>query len=261
MPSERLHRLYDNLPDPMGPSHLAPTNSQAVDFLNRAELIEGWLMPNASNYTFLVELCHQDQHGYGIYKPQAGEAPLWDFPGGTLYRRECATYVVSRLLSWLIVPPTVQRVGEVGIGSLQLYVPPVEQSHFFSLRDAGEPDLFRMAVFDVVVNNADRKGGHCFEAKSGGIWGIDHGLTFHVAYKLRTVIWDFAGLPVPEPLLEDLRLLAGQLNTYGSEAEAEMAGLLAREEVEALARRVEQLLKEPVMPEPRGRRDVPWPWL
>ena len=261
MSPERIHRQYTKIPDPLGPSHVGPTDTHALIFLTRAEMGEGWLMPYASNYTFLVELCHNEQHGYGIYKPQAGEAPLWDFPSGTLYRRECASYSVSRMLGWPMVPPTVQREGELGIGSLQLFVPSVEQSHYFALRETRAPELFRMAVFDVMVNNADRKGGHCFEAKSGGIWGIDHGLTFHVAYKLRTVIWDFAGERIAEPLLQDLRRLADELNTPGSAALAELAELLAPEEVMALVWRIDQLLKEPAMPEPRSRRDLPWPWL
>ena len=218
-------------------------------------------MPNASNYTFLVELCHKGRHGYAIYKPRAGEMPLRDFPSGTLYRRECAAYVLSRMLGWLLVPPTVQREGELGVGSLQLYVPSVDQSHYFALRETHGPELFRMAVFDVVANNADRKGGHCFEARSGGIWGIDHGLTFNAAYKLRTVIWEFAGQKIAGPLLQDVRRLAGLLNTPASDAVAELAALIAPEEATALARRVDRLLEDPAMPEPRSRRDLPWPWL
>ena len=261
MSSQRPTRLYTRIPGPLGPSDVSPDDPGAPAFLARAEIGDGWLMPNASNYTFLVELSHNGRHGYAIYKPMAGERPLWDFPSGTLYRRECAAYALSRVLGWPMVPPTVQREGELGIGSFQLYVPAVDQSNYFILRETRLPELFRMAVFDVVANNADRKGGHCFEAASGGIWGIDHGLTFHEAYKLRTVIWEFAAQRIDGSLLEDVRQLADLLNTPGSGVVTELAALLTPEEIEALARRVDRLLENPVMPEIRSRRDLPWPWL
>jgi uncharacterized repeat protein (TIGR03843 family) len=261
MPPERFHRLHYALPSWLGPSDVAPTDADALSFVSEADMGDGWLMPNASNHTFLVELSRGSQHGYCIYKPQVGESPLRDFPTGTLYRRECASYVVSRMLGWSMVPPTVQREGDLGTGSVQLYVPPVGGSQYFLLREEYRLEVLRMAVFDIVVNNADRKAGHCFEDMAGGIWGIDHGLTFHVAHKLRTVIWDFAGQQVPEQLLEELRCLADDLDTVGSDARTELGSWVSSDEVRAVVRRVQSLVEEPIMPEPRSRRDIPWPWL
>ena len=261
MPSDPARRLRYSAPPVLGRSDVAPLDPAAESFLAEAEIGQGWLMPGASNHTFLVELCSGSKQGYGIYKPQAGEAPLWDFPDGTLYRRECAAYVASRLLDWPLVPPTVLREGELGVGSLQLYVPPQGQTHYFTLRDEHLDEVFRMAVFDVVVNNADRKSGHCFLGRDGGIWGIDHGLTFHIDRKLRTVIWDFGGERVPTPLLDDLHRLADDLEGDTSTAAVRLAEWLVPREVEALRRRIRALLHDPIMPEPRTRRDIPWPWL
>ena len=243
----------------LAPHDLRPHDNDAVEFLQQAVMGESWLISNASNYTFLVELCWRQRGGYGVYKPRLGEAPLSDFPDSTLFLRECSAYEVSKLLGWNIVPPTVQREGEFGIGSLQLYVPHSNGSTYFSLRDMHPDEALRMAVFDVVVNNADRKGGHCFEALSGGIWGIDHGLTFHTQHKLRTVIWDFASQPVPEALQADVRKLMDCLEAPNTEATAPLRKMLATNEVNALYARTNRLLETPVLPEPRSRRDVPWP--
>jgi uncharacterized repeat protein (TIGR03843 family) len=243
----------------LAPHDLRPQDSDALEFLQQAVMGESWLISNASNYTFLVELCWRARGGYGVYKPRLGEAPLWDFPDNTLFLRECSAYEVSKLLGWDIVPPTVQREGEFGIGSLQLYVPHGNRSTYFSLREVHPDEALRMAVFDVVVNNADRKGGHCFEALSGGIWGIDHGLTFHTQHKLRTVIWDFASQPVPETLQADLRKLMDCLEAPNAEATAPLRTMLAADEVNALRARTNRLLEAPILPEPRNRRDLPWP--
>jgi uncharacterized repeat protein (TIGR03843 family) len=238
---------------------LRPQDTDAIEFLQQAVMGNSWLIPNASNYTFLVELTLEERSGYGIYKPRSGEASLWDFPENTLFLRECSSYEVSKLLGWELVPPTVQREGEYGIGSLQLYVPPIPQSTYFSLRDVHPDEALRLAVFDVVVNNADRKGGHCFEALTGGIWGIDHGLTFHTEHKLRTVIWDFALQPVPEALQADLFELMACLETPNTEATTALREMLAADEFDALLKRTSRLLEAPILPEPRSRRDVPWP--
>ena len=239
---------------------VAPDAPDARAFVERAEMGDGWLHPAASNFTFVVELALDGQRGYGVYKPERGERPLWDFPPG-LYRRECAAYELGLLLGWPIAPPTVVREGELGVGSLQLFVPPRADSHFFSLRDDYPEEARRMAVFDLAANNADRKGGHCFVAQAGGVWGIDHGLTFHAEHKLRTVIWDFAGDSVPQRLLDDLARLLSLLDAPASGAARALAELLAPEETEALRERVRRLLAEPVMPMPTSNRDLPWPWL
>ena len=257
----RLRRLDRGERVAMGRSDVPPADPRAFDFVSNAAMGEGWLHPAASNYTFVVELTSGDACGYGVYKPERGENPLWDFPSG-LYRRECAAYELSLLLGWSVVPPTVVRAdGELGIGSLQLFVPPVSDSHYFTLRDDRVEEALRLAVFDVVANNADRKAGHCFVAEAGGVWAIDNGLTFHEQYKLRTVIWDFAGEQVPDSLLADVERLRARLGEGAHEGVRRLAQLLAPAEMEALERRACAMLEHPVMPGPTNRRDLPWPWM
>jgi len=161
----------------------------------------------SSNYTFLVSVSDDELQTVAVYKPQRGERPLWDFPDGTLCYREAAAHLVSDSLGWQIVPPTVLREGPRGLGSLQLYIPNNSDVNYFSLDETSAAQLMRFAAFDYIVNNADRKGGHCLLAADGHLWGIDHGLAFHSAPKLRTVVWDFAGQRVPDVLLADLERL------------------------------------------------------
>ena len=253
-----LHQRFDELRIKEGPHDVGPVDADAADFVREAEIGDGWLHPRSSNYTFVVELSAEGKHGFGVYKPAQGEAPLWDFPTGTLYRRECASYELARLLGWDLVPPTVVREGEAGVGSLQLFVVTDEASNFFTLRESHRDALFYMAVFDLIANSADRKGGHCMAGPEGGLWGVDNGLTFHVQRKLRTVIWDFAGEPLPAGLLADLRLLADRLCADESAAVAELIDV---RELEALRQRVSGLLEDPRMPHARSRHDLPWPRL
>ena len=169
-------------------------------------------MPWSSNATFLVEACLDGATARGIYKPHAGERPLWDFPDG-LYRREVAAHELSAALGWDVVPLTILRDDMPhGIGSLQQFVDADFEQHYFTLLDdeTTHPQLRRMAVFDIVSNNTDRKGGHCLVDADGHIWGIDNGLSFHAEFKLRTVIWDFAGEPVAPELLADLERLVDE---------------------------------------------------
>ncbi|MEX2430387.1 MAG: SCO1664 family protein [Dehalococcoidia bacterium] len=261
MPQTRLYRTFAAEHIARGPHDVPPQDPNAIQFLHDAEMGDGWLHPSSSNYTFIVELCAGDRRGFGVYKPRAGEAPLWDFPSGTLYKRECAAFELGRLLEWPVVPPTVVREGELGIGSLQLFVPHPPDSNFFALKETHRDDVLRMAVFDIVANNADRKGGHCFLAQAGGVWGVDHGLTFNVPRKLRTVIWDFAGEPVPRHLVTDLCTLLDTLVRDGPPALGALQELLLPEEAAALQQRLEAVIREPVMPMPYSRRDLPWPWL
>ncbi|MCI0888990.1 MAG: SCO1664 family protein [Chloroflexi bacterium] len=257
-----LYRAFGAAPIKSGPHDVAPADEGAEAFVRDAEIGDGWLHPGASNATFIVELALGATRGLGVYKPRSGEAPLWDFPAGTLHRRECAAYVLSRLLGWSLVPPTVLREGQAGIGSLQLFVPAAGDSNFFTLREEHPDETLRMAVFDVVANNADRKGGHCFMGPDGGVWGLDHGLTFNLEPKLRTVIWDHAGSAVPDGLLRDLRRLDPALRTEGSDADARLGALLAPDEMDALRSRLGALIERPVLPTgPHSRRDLPWPWL
>ena len=133
-----------------------------------------------------------------IYKPQQGERPLWDFPRGTLCHREVAAFEVSEALGWAIVPDTVLRDGPAGIGMMQRFVEHDPEEHYFTLLEEHGDEFRRMAAFDVVINNTDRKGGHCLPRdRTARIFGIDHGVSFHAQWKLRTVIWDFGGEPIP----------------------------------------------------------------
>jgi len=177
-----------------------------------------------------------------VYKPQRGERPLWDFAYGSLGMREVAAYLVSEALGWGFVPPTVLRRGPRGLGSVQLYVHALDDAHFFAIQDdpGYREDLRRLAAFDAVVNNADRKAGHCLVDRQGHLWAIDNSLTFHLEPKLRTVIWDFAGQPLPEPVL------AGQQ-------------LLSQEEMAALRHRLERFIHAGRFPKPGPGRSVPWP--
>src|SRR5215831_5202795 len=165
----------------------------------------------SSNYTFLVSITDEDLKMLGVYKPQRGERPLWDFPDGTLCYREVSAYIVSDALGWQVVPPTVLRDGLRGLGSLQLYIDHDPDTNYFSLDESYADQLRRFAAFDYVINNADRKGGHVLCDGKNRLWGIDHGIGFHIAPKLRTVIWDFAGQPVPSDLLDDMRRLSADL--------------------------------------------------
>ena len=190
-----------------------------------------------------------------IYKPIAGERPLWDFPGG-LYRREVAAYELSEALGWGLVPETVARDdAPLGPGSLQRFVDADFEQHYFTLLEDERYHraLKRMAVFDVVANNADRKGGHCLLDSDDHVWGIDHGLCFHTQPKLRTVIWDFAGERVDAADLDDLQHLLERGLPAGLTAQ------LRDDEAAALERRVTRLVAVGKLPEPRSDRPYPWP--
>jgi len=210
-------------------------------------------LPWSSNGTFLVELCLDGHTGKAVYKPARGERPLWDYPSG-LYRREVGAYVVSEALGWSLVPETVVRDGPLGPGSLQRFVPAHFDEHYFTLLERPEHhDALRaICVFDLLVNNGDRKSGHCLLGEDGRLWGIDHGLCLHDEPKLRTVIWDFGGQPVPESLVEDVSRLAVS-------PPAALAGLVSPEELDALAARAAAVARRPVFPQAHSGRAYPWP--
>jgi len=214
--------------------------------------VEGRL-PWSSNGTFLVRVCLQGAEDRAVYKPEAGERPLWDFPHG-LHRRELAAYVLSEALGWGIVPETVVRAGPLGYGSLQRFVPADFEEHYFTLLERPEHHdvLKAICAFDLIANNADRKGGHCLLDEDGRLWSVDHGLCFHADPKLRTVMWDFAGQPVPEDLVADAARLAVSVPV-------QLAALLDDDEGEALAARAAALVRKPVFPEARSGRPYPWP--
>jgi uncharacterized repeat protein (TIGR03843 family) len=233
------------------------SEDEALRLLAGGEVALIGRLPNSSNYTFLAELRHPDCAVLGVYKPRRGERPLWDFPDGTLYRREVAAFELSRALGWPSVPPTIVRDGPHGTGSMQLFIDCDPDEHFFTLRDKRLADFATVALFDVIANNADRKGGHCLLAPDGSIWVVDHGVCFAVAPKLRTVIWEFSGERIPAQLLEDVRRVAAELRT--GDLRRTLSPLLSRGEIDATAARADALLAEKRFPEPGDDRPFPWP--
>jgi uncharacterized repeat protein (TIGR03843 family) len=266
-------------------------NRDDREALRRGELTIIGRIRSASNATFLCEVQRGGHRAHCVYKPIAGEAPLWDFPDGTLAGRELAAYLVSVALGWDIVPYTIMRDGPAGRGMLQLWVEQPEDSSLdvskaapdlvdlvpaanvpsgylpvlraydyagdeVALVHADDVRLRRMAVFDVLVNNADRKGGHILTGLDGHVYGVDHGVSLHVEDKLRTVLWGWAGKPVDDETLAAVTRLAESL--CGRLADALRAHITTRE-IAALLRRAEAMLENPVMPMPDRRRPIPWP--
>lgn len=228
-----------------------------VAFFQRATIQDCDLVPWGSNYTFAV-LLDDPQNEFdetiAIYKPAAGEIPLWDFPDDTLYLREYAAYLVSEALGWHLVPATIIREGPHGIGTVQEYVEPDTDAHYFTFREQYTAELQRMALFDVIANNADRKAGHCLLGlHDRRIWGIDHGLTFNIEPKLRTVIWEFQGEPIRPDLLADLERIADDEAFF-----ERLQKYLQPVEVRVFQLRVKQMLKTGVYPPLTNRRSIPW---
>ncbi len=261
----RYRRARHRKPDPGAEVVRQPTDltpEQAREILLRGEIVACEGLPWGSNYSFAVVLSLDGQPDtIGIYKPRRGETPLWDFPDGTLFKREYAAYLVSQELGWDFIPTTVVRDGPHGIGTVQLYVEPERDGDYYSLRECKDRPveaLQRMALFDILTNNADRKASHCFRGADGRLWGIDHGLTFHTHPKLRTVIWDFCGDPIPAELQTTLQELA----TDGRRVQALRHTLrewLDRDEVDVTLRRLERLAALDRFPG-LGRRNVPRGW-
>jgi uncharacterized repeat protein (TIGR03843 family) len=236
------------------PEDQRPPEALAVALLEGGEIEVKGRMPWSSNGTFLVGLCLDDVAADAIYKPGRGERPLWDFPGG-LYKREIAASRLSDALGWGIVPPTILRTdAPLGEGSLQAFVDADFSEHYFTLLEHEDlhPQLRRMAVFDLLADNADRKSGHCLlTLEDRKVWGIDHGVCFHDEPKLRTVIWDFAGEPIDADLLADVARLV--------DAPPRLDDLLGEREVAAFGRRVDAVLRLGRFPDPGGDRPYPWP--
>jgi uncharacterized repeat protein (TIGR03843 family) len=234
--------------------------ARILDLLSTGEIEVEGLIPWSSNATLLVTVRDGELATLAVYKPQAGERPLWDFAHGTLGMREVASFLVDDALGWGLVPPTVLRQGPHGLGSIQFFVHAQDEEHFFTFQD--EPryarDLQRLAAFDVLANNADRKAGHCLLGLDGRLWAIDNALTFHAEPKLRTVIWDFAGEPLPEDILADLRALRALLAQDSGLIQA-LGHLLSDPEVQGLRERLNTLLEEMVYPLPGERRSIPYP--
>ncbi len=233
------------------------TREQVHELLTKGVVEREALAPWGTNYTYFVQLRLDGIAHPAVYKPRRGEAPLYDFPSGTLYRREYAAYLVSHWLGWQLVPHTVIRDGPYGVGSMQIYVLAEGEPHVYSLTEADAHDLRRLVLFDLIVNNADRKPAHCFKGRRHGIWAIDHGLTFHHYPKLRTVIWDFCGEEIPKDILEEFRAAYEDPRRVGWLNE-ELSVLLAAREVSAFWRRVEGVLSCPRFPDLDPRYNVPY---
>jgi len=185
----------------------------ADSLLRQAEIRTCDLMYSGSNYVFITKMAENGTEFKAVYKPRQGEAPLWDFPDGTLYKREYAAFIVSQALEWYLIPPTIIREGPYGIGSMQWFVETNGgvRHHSQIVRDLTV--LKQVALFDYLTNNADRKASHFLEGKDGRLWAVDHGLTFNEVPKLRTVLWDFAGQTVPKRLIADVKMLQTRLRT------------------------------------------------
>ena len=235
------------------------SDDDALPVLREAEIVGGQRITWSSNYTFLVRLdAGPGRHLRAVYKPRDGERPLYDFPDGSLYKREYAAYLLSRALGWPNVPLTLIRDGPYGVGAMQLFVDTDHRITYFDMIGDHEEKLRRFAVFDLLANNADRKGGHCLLDRDGTIWSIDHGLTFHPLFKLRTVMLEFWGTEIPGDLVADLDRLSGRLSA-GGELAGTLEGLLSEEEVAMLRSRLDRILSEPVIPQLNTRHNVPWP--
>jgi hypothetical protein len=239
----------------------SPSKKSILNALQHGRLSLTGQFVHGSNYTYLARVAHEGQEYPAVYKPSRGEAPLWDFPENTLARREVAAFLISEALGWELVPPTVyRRKGPHGPGSLQLFIEHDPNYQYFTFSDSDRERLRPVALFDLVVNNADRKGGHILFDAQNHLWLIDHGLCFHVEDKLRTVVWDFAGERVPGELTASLEKLLTELGESESALERLLEELLAREEIEALVWRIRRLLENCRFPAPlANRRPYPWP--
>jgi uncharacterized repeat protein (TIGR03843 family) len=231
--------------------------AEALELLWRGDVEVLGRMPWSSNATLLVQVHDGSRCLRAVYKPRRGERPLWDFPAG-LDRREVAAYVLSEALGWGIVPETVLRPGDglpFGAGSLQRFVPFDVEQHYFTLIDdeVRHGALRTICAFDLVANSADRKGGHCLAGDDGRVYAVDNGLTFHCEAKLRTVIWEFGGQPIPDALLADLARLADEGPPPA------LDGLLAPGELAAVERRAAMVVEAGVFPVDDTGRRYPWP--
>jgi uncharacterized repeat protein (TIGR03843 family) len=222
--------------------------------LARGEITLKGRLPRSTNATFLAEVTLGGARALAVYKPARGERPLWDFPPG-LFKRELAAYHLSEALGWDLVPLTIRREGPYGDGSLQAFVHADFRQHYFTLyEDVAHHDrLRRLCAFDVVANNADRKSGHCLLGPDKAVYAIDNGLCFNVEPKLRTVIWEFAGEPLPADVVAGLRKLA----RHG--VPEALGALLAPEECDALLARARALLAAGRFPDGGEAYGYPWP--
>ncbi|MEV5816793.1 SCO1664 family protein [Streptomyces mutabilis] len=267
------------------PPRSVTTDTAVADLLAQGELTVRGRIRDASNAALYCTVTHEGREAACVYKPVAGERPLWDFPDGTLAQREVAAYEVSEATGWGLVPPTVLRDGPYGEGMVQLWIEAVPETELLALVDAEEPGpgwkavamaevgegrtallvhadderLRRLAVLDAVINNADRKGGHLLPAAGERLYGIDHGVTFHAEDKLRTLLWGWAGEPLTGEALAVLDGLKEALEDGGALA-ARLGALITSAELDATRARVDALLASGKHPAPGGEWPaIPWP--
>ncbi|MFF8587807.1 SCO1664 family protein [Streptomyces althioticus] len=272
-------------PERIPPRSVTATDPAAAELLARGELTVRGRIREASNAALYCTVTHEDREAACVYKPVAGERPLWDFPDGTLAGREVAAYEVSRATGWDLVPPTVLRDGPYGEGMCQLWIETAPGAELLALVDGEEPEpgwkaiglaeagegrtallvhadddrLRRLSVLDAVINNADRKGGHLLPTADGRLYGIDHGVTFNTENKLRTLLWGWAGEPLPEEALDVLKGLRDALTPSGP-LTAALTPLITPAEIGATRARVDALLTSGAHPEPgTDWPAIPWP--
>ena len=220
--------------------------------LHHGEIVSCELTPAGSNYTFLSKIDLGQENGLAIYKPRDGEVPLWDFPSGTLYKRECAAYLLSDILGWDFIPYTIIRDGPYGVGSVQQFIYHDTQQNYYTLNESHADALRMIACFDLIANNTDRKASHMILDHNGKVWGIDQGLTFHADTKIRTVIWDFSDEPIPDQHLDTLKVFQKQL-LEPSDKISSLLELLLPEEIQSLNKRLDWVLSERYYPGIPGR--------
>lgn len=229
--------------------------TELIELFESGEIEVEGRMPYSSNATLLVTVRDSDLEHQAIYKPGQGERPLRDFPPD-LYKREVAMFRLADQLGWTVIPATTLADGPFGEGSVQAFVNADFQEHYFTLMESGigREDLERLCVLDLIANNTDRKSGHCLLGLDGRIYGIDHGLAFHAQFKLRTVMWDFVGQPIPDELLRDVQRF------IDDGPQPDLASLLDSFEVDAIVARAKAVVNEGRFPadDTDGHR-YPWP--
>ncbi|MFI1506452.1 SCO1664 family protein [Streptomyces sp. NPDC020597] len=272
-------------PERIPPGGVTTTDPATAALLAHGELTVRGRIREASNAALYCTVSHEGREAACVYKPVAGERPLWDFPDGTLAGREVAAYEVSEVTGWGLVPPTVLREGPYGEGMCQLWIETAPEAELLALVDAQEPGpgwkavgfaevgegrtallvhadderLRRLAVLDAVINNADRKGGHLLPTADGRLYGIDHGVAFNAENKLRTLLWGWAGEPLSGEALDVLKALKSALEPAGRLATA-LTALITPAELDATRARTEALLESGIHPEPTGDWPaIPWP--
>ncbi|MBZ0295470.1 MAG: SCO1664 family protein [Anaerolineae bacterium] len=231
-----------------------------LEVLEKGEITEEFgVMRWSSNYTFLLSVEYEDVKTMAVYKPRKGERPLWDFPDGTLCYREVAAFLTSYELGWELVPPTILRDGPHGLGSLQFFIDHDPNLNYFAFDESLQPQLRRLSLFDYIINNADRKGGHCLLDENNHLWGIDHGISFNAEHKLRTVVWDFAGETIADDLIACLEKLCAILDDTNTTYSRRIAELLSTNEINAFKSRLRRILQQKRYPKPGAGPNYPWP--